>query len=200
MDIKAPGSTDRISTAPAVRRLPGVEGFWVFIAGDLSIFTILFGAFLVHRSADPAGYEAARHVLNWTHGGINTLLLLTSSWAVAKSLICARTGDAIGARRALAFGIGFGVAFVGSKAFEYAAEIGAGHTPGDNQFLADYFMITGIHLFHVVVGCLLLTAFHLRWRRGVEPARLTGFESVACFWHLVDFLWVLIFPLLYLAR
>jgi nitric oxide reductase NorE protein len=166
----------------------------------LGVFTILFGRFLVNHASDLDAFERARNALNPTHGGINTLLLLTSSWLVIHALLHARVGATRRARRTLAFAIVLGAAFVGSKVGEYAMEIGEGHAPAASDFFMNYFLITGLHLFHVVVGCLLLTGYLVRWRNGVDSQRLTGFETVACYWHMVDFLWILIFPLLYLAR
>lgn len=182
------------------RRMPGVEGFWVFIAGDLGIFTLLFGSFMAARAKDAAAFEDARQFLSPGHGGINTLLLLTSSWCVARALLALRASRNDAATRWLAAGIAGGLGFAVSKALEYAVKITAGHDPGSGEFFMYYYLLTGIHLLHVVVGCVLLTVFWLRWRRGRMPDRWTGFESAACYWHMVDFLWIIIFPLLYLTR
>ena len=76
----------------------------------------------------------------------------------------------------------------------------AGHTPTSGDFFMYYFAVTGIHLFHVLVGCVVLCVFLSRWRSRGIATQLAGFESAACFWHMVDLLWVLIFPLLYLTR
>jgi nitric oxide reductase NorE protein len=74
----------------------------------------------------------------------------------------------------------------------------AGHTIGD--FFMYYFTLTGLHLAHVLAGCAVLSVFLARWRSSPGPASPGGFESAAIFWHLVDLLWVLIFPFLYLVR
>ncbi|MCW2751408.1 MAG: cytochrome c oxidase, subunit family protein, partial [Aeromicrobium sp.] len=63
-----------------------------------------------------------------------------------------------------------------------------------------YFMMTGIHLLHVVVGCGILSIFWMKWRRHGLGEKLRGFESAAIFWHMVDLLWIFLFPLLYLVR
>jgi nitric oxide reductase NorE protein len=182
------------------RRMPGVEGFWVLIGGDLAIFTILFASFLSARRDDPAGFSTARQLLNANVGGANTLLLLTSSWLVAMTLQSLRRGQMLSARRWLGAGILGGVGFVGVKASEYAHVISSDKTDTDNGFLTYYFSLTGLHLAHVVAGCLLLTVFWWRWRRDPAPESTRGFESAAIFWHLVDSLWIVIFPLLYLLR
>ena len=187
---------DLLPAARTTRRLPGVDGFWVFIGGDLAIFSILFASYVSARGDDVTGFVTAQHTLSATHGGINTLLLLTSSWCVARALAAVRSGAVPTARLWLRAGLLGGLAFVASKAVEYTVELTGGHDLG-SDFFAYYFALTGIHLAHVVVGCLLITLTLRRWSRGA-PASLLGFESTACYWHMVDLLWVVIFPLLYL--
>lgn len=197
-------TTRQLERAPArgrsPRRMPGVEGFWVFIAGDLGIFSLLFGSFMAARAKDVGSFEEARQFLSPDHGGVNTLLLLASSWCVARALLALRAHQDAAAVRWLAVGIAGGIGFVASKVLEYVVKITAGHDPSAGEFFMYYYVLTGIHLLHVVVGCILLTVFWLRWRRGRMPERFTGFESAACYWHMVDFLWIIIFPLLYLVR
>ena len=84
------------------------------------------------------------------------------------------------------------------KSLEYAAGFDAGHTPDASEFYVYYLTLTGVHLGHVVAGCVVLASFWVRLGR--RPGGVVGFETAAIFWHLVDFLWLLIFPLLYLAR
>jgi nitric oxide reductase NorE protein len=179
--------------------MPGVEGFWVFIAGDLGLFTLLFGSFLAARSADVDGFVAAQESLSATHGGVNTLLLLSSSWAVARGLVAARAGNSATATRFVGWGIAGGAGFAVSKLAEYAVKLGHGDSPGSNEFLMYYFVLTGIHFVHVLVGLLLLSLMLKRWQRSM-PAQFRGAESLACYWHMVDLLWIFLFPLLYLLR
>jgi len=180
------------------RRIPGIEGVWVLIAGDMMIFALLFGSFMQSRSQQPEVFEAARHALSFHRGGVNTLLLLTSSWCVVQALHAMRAGAATRAQRWLGAAILAGLGFATSKILEYSHEIAAGHTAGSNDFFMYYFMMTGIHLVHVLVGTAILAAFWFRLRRG--RIGLVGFESAAAFWHMVDLLWIVLFPLLYLVR
>lgn len=186
--------------AVAHRRLPGIEGVWVLIAGDMAIFALLFGSFMNARSTDLGGFESARHALSFHRGGINTLLLLTSSWCVVMALRFMREALHDRAVRWLAAGIVGGAGFAVSKVLEYAHEISAGHTAGSGAFFMYYFMMTGIHLAHVLVGTFVLSIFWVKWRRPGVPQSLAGFESAAAFWHMVDLLWIVLFPLLYLVR
>lgn len=194
-DVKVRGEIAEATISP--RRLPGFEGFWVLIAGDLMIFALLFGSFMSARRGDVAAFETARGVLSYQHGGINTLLLLTSSWCVVMALRAARAGVTSRAQRFLGAAVLCGIGFIASKAGEYVAEATTGHAHG--SFFMYYFALTGIHLVHVVIGTFVLGVFWMKWRAGGSKPTL-GFESAAVFWHMVDLLWVVIFPLLYLLR
>jgi nitric oxide reductase NorE protein len=192
--------TTGATVPPSGRRIPGIEGVWVLIAGDLVIFALLFGSFMSARLKDPEVFETARHALDPDRGGINTLLLLTSSWCVAMALHAIRADHRVLATRWLGFAILGGFGFAVSKVLEYVAEVDAGHTAGSGDFFMYYFMMTGIHLVHVLVGSTILSIFWFRWRSDREVTTHAGFESAAIFWHMVDLLWIVLFPLLYLVR
>jgi nitric oxide reductase NorE protein len=199
VDAPATVTESIVGVAPG-RKVPGVEGVWVLIAGDMVIFALLFGSFMSARLKHPALFEASRHALDFHRGGINTLLLLTSSWCVVMALRAVRVDRRSPALRWLAGGILGGCGFAVSKVLEYVSEVHAGHTAGSGDFFMYYFMMTGIHLFHVILGTLILTIFWFRWRTAREGRSLAGFESAAIFWHMVDLLWIVLFPLLYLVR
>ncbi|UXA13915.1 cytochrome c oxidase subunit 3 family protein [Mycobacterium sp. SMC-8] len=196
----------RPMTAPASRplaigRLPGVDGIWAVIGADSVIFAVLFVSFMLDRRQHVAVFEASRQTLDSTLGGIDTLILLTSSWMVALA-IQALKRDAMGrVSRYLLFGALTGLLFMISKSIEYAEKFGHGITPATNTFYMWYFTLTGIHLLHVALGTALLTVVWVRARRGTyRSVNRAVPESVATFWHLVDYLWIVLFPLLYLMR
>ncbi|MFI6247529.1 cytochrome c oxidase subunit 3 family protein [Streptomyces sp. NPDC051016] len=182
-------------------RLPGVEGIWVFLGADLVIFCVLFVSFMKDRTAQPALFERSRLTLSHTLGGADTLILLTSSWLVALAVEAARGDEPKRSRICLAGGSLAGAVFVLSKSVEYGEKFAAGVTPATDSFFMWYFTLTGMHLAHVVVGSCLLAAL---WARSRKSAHGDGdhvlLESVASFWHLVDLLWIIMFPLLYLTR
>jgi nitric oxide reductase NorE protein len=183
------------------RRLPGVDGVWVFIGADLVIFAILFLSFMQDRLKNPAIFEASRHTLNMHLGGIDTLILLTSSWSVALAVQAMKRDQIDREPRLLLGGAVTGLMFVVSKSIEYFEKFAHGITPGTNPFYMWYFTLTGIHLIHVLVGTSLLTYLWVRSRRGTyDHLHRAVPESVASFWHLVDLLWVVLFPLLYLMK
>ncbi|HEY3603613.1 MAG TPA: cytochrome c oxidase subunit 3 [Sporichthyaceae bacterium] len=179
-------------------RLPGVDGLWVFIGFDAVIFALLFVSFQHDRHADPALFEHARSTLNLSLAGLDTLLLLTSSWLVALAVQAVRLDESDRTPRLLLGGALFGGAFVVSKSVEYAEKLIDGITPATDSFYSWYFLLTGVHLVHVLAGTGLLTFTWRRSRRGVSQRVLL--ECVASFWHLVDLLWIVLFPLLYLQR
>jgi nitric oxide reductase NorE protein len=183
------------------RRLPGVDGVWVFIGADSVIFGILFFSFMQERLHNPAMFEASRQTLNMHLGGIDTLILLTSSWFVALA-IQALKRDLVGrVPRYLLGGVLTGLMFVVSKSIEYFQKFAHGITPGTDAFYMWYFTLTGIHLTHVLIGTSLLTYLWIRSRRGAyNSSHRVVPECIASFWHLVDLLWIVLFPLLYLMK
>jgi nitric oxide reductase NorE protein len=183
------------------RRLPGVDGVWVFIGADSVIFAILFLSFMQDRFHNPAMFEASRRTLNMHLGGIDTLILLTSSWAVALAIQAIKRDLVDRAPRYLLGGVLTGLMFVVSKSIEYFQKFAHGITPGTDAFYMWYFTLTGIHLTHVVLGTSLLTYVWISARRGAySSSHRVVPECVASFWHLVDLLWIVLFPLLYLQR
>jgi nitric oxide reductase NorE protein len=190
-------TTDRVKP----RRLPGVDGVWVFIGADSVIFAILFLTFMQDRLKNPALLEASRHALNMNLGGIDTLILLTSSWSVALAIQALKRDLINRVPRYLLGGVLTGLMFVVSKSIEYIQKFAHGLTPGTNPFFMWYFTLTGIHLAHVLAGTSLLAFLWVRSRGGAYSSSHRAVpESVASFWHLVDLLWIVLFPLLYLMK
>ena len=174
----------------------------MFIAADLVIFTMLFGSFVNDRRQHAALYDTARHTLNPNFGGVNTLILLSSSLFVVMAVDAARLMQTRRLRNNLAAAFFCGLAFCGSKSIEYTEKLRAGVTMVTNDFYMYYFALTGIHLLHVVGGTVLLGIFWKKAGNGtlVREGRMALLESGATYWHMVDLLWIMLFPLLYLMR
>jgi nitric oxide reductase NorE protein len=179
-------------------RLPGDGHIWVMVLGDLLIFTGYFIIFIVYRTINPADFLAAQQHLNVNIGVINTVVLLTSSWFVARSVLAVRAGNVRSAVRFVHSGAAGGVLFVVLKGYEWAAKISAGHTNSD-LFFSFYYVITGVHLVHVVIGLIALGVV-VRELNNPARRRLMVVESAAIYWHMVDLLWVIIFGLFYVMR
>ena len=185
----------------AARRLPGIEGVWVFVAADLTVFGLFFVSFVRDRGRDAALFEQARQTLDADIGGVNTLILLTSSWFVALAVQAAQAGAARRIPRLLAWAAVCGLAFAVLKVSEYAHKLRAGTSMLTNDFYMYYFTLTGIHLLHVAAGTVILLILWSKARAGAYGrGNCAGLESGATFWHMVDLLWVVIFPLLYLLK
>ena len=178
-----------------------MDGVWVAIGADAVIFAILFGNFMQARLAAPHVFEASRHTLNLNLGGLDTLILLTSSWSVALAAQALKRDLVDRVPRYLLGAAVTGLLFMVSKSVEYFEKFAAGITPGTNPFYMWYFTLTGIHLLHVVFGTSLLTYLWVKSRRrSYSSANRVVPECVASYWHLVDLLWIVIFPLLYLQK
>jgi nitric oxide reductase NorE protein len=184
-----------------VRRLPGEAGIWLFILGDMAVFSLFFATFLYYRGREVELFRASQAHLDQSLGLVNTLLLLTSSWLVASGLRAARVAPGRATPLCFLLALLCGVGFVAVKYFEYRAKIAAGLTLTTNDFYMFYYMFTGIHLGHVLIGIGVL-AFMTRaaWAGRVQARTIGHLESGASFWHLVDLLWIVLFALLYLLR
>lgn len=194
-------------------------GMWAFLAQELLFFSGLFVAYGVYRSWYPEMFKEASHQLNKEMGAFNTLVLLFSSLTAALAVRAAQlgkqkaTGNYILTTIACAFG------FLIVKFFEYRHKFEAGLLPGrffhphvehlehgatslpanGGSFFSVYFMMTGVHGVHVLVGIGVLIWIWIRNNRGdFSKEFFTPVDIVALYWHLVDLVWIYLFPLLYL--
>lgn len=183
----------------APRRLPGDLNVWIFVLGDLLFFAAYFVIFMVYRAQEKIQFLTSQQHLSLLTGALNTLVLLASSRFVALGVQATRAGEHRRAGRLISGGALCGVAFVVIKAFEWSSEISQGFTLPHNDFFMFYYMLTGVHLFHVLLGLVFL-GIMLRELQATERCRTWLVESGAIYWHMVDLLWVVIFALLYLMR
>jgi nitric oxide reductase NorE protein len=147
-------------------------------------------------------FAESQNSLNRNFGAVNTLVLLTSSLLVllaGKALRSDRWRHL--APRLTLSGAAVGACFVVIKVFEYHERVAGGDTPSTNEFFMYYFVLTGLHLVHVLAGLAILLALSRLIRRPeLTTTHIAFFEGGSCFWHLVDLLWIVIFPLLFLVR
>lgn len=189
--------------AAANRRdhIPGEAGIWVLIFGEMTVFASIFASFLHYRHFDVAGFAAAQAELTKAIGLANTLLLLTSSLFVAKAVHATRLGDVARAPRLFALALACAVGFIALKSFEYYELFARGVAVDSHVFFGFYFGLTALHLGHVVIGAILLALLSRVTRNPIaKPMHYALVESAGCFWHMVDLLWIVIFPLLYLVE
>jgi nitric oxide reductase NorE protein len=193
--------TDRAATAEHQRapHLPGDAGIWVMVLGDLVIFGAYFLIFMIYRAITPGRFLAAQQHLDLTLGAANTIVLVTSSWFVARGVRAIRGGDPSYALQLTYLGGACGVLFMVIKTYEWATKISHGYTISTNGFFTFYYMLTGVHLFHVALGLLILGVV-VRELRNPRRRRVSMVESGGIYWHMVDLLWIVIFALFYVMR
>ncbi|MFC3074564.1 cytochrome c oxidase subunit 3 [Shinella pollutisoli] len=163
---------------------------WVLVWSELVAFGALLAAFLVMSALDPQGAAALRGHLSPGLAGANTLILVLSGWQAA--LAVRRRDEGLAVRRPLVLAAMLGLAFVAVKLLEYSREIDFVGDPAAGGFFELYFLVTGFHLLHVLFGSVLLLL--VAWR----PSRANVF-LIATLWHAIDLVWLVMFPILYLA-
>ncbi len=171
--------------------LPGDPMIWVLVFSELAAFGLFLGAFVVARAVNPAVFASGQVDSNLA--GLNTIVLVTSGWAAARGTAAARAGEPRSSRHWLLVAMGLGAAFVAIKLAEYGKEIGSGIGLETSPFFTLYFLLTGFHLLHVCLGIVILAVVCHR----AEPF---GVETGTAFWHMVDLVWVVMFPIIYLVR
>lgn len=190
-------------TAPRPDRasIPGDAGVWVFILADMCAFAVFFALFAAGRIAQPALYEASRQQLDLGLGLANTVILLTSGAFMANAARTARAGDRAATVRGLAVALAVGSLFAISKVFEWSAKLNHGIGLTTNEFFTYYFVFTGIHFLHFVVGIAVIAVLISRTRSQPMDATATRWiEAGGAYWHMVDLLWIVLFAMLYLLR
>lgn len=200
--------TNGVETAPvafgndraaAAGHLPGEGSMWFFIIGDLLIFGVYFVVYIYFRGQNQELFLQAQRHLSPGIGVINTVILLTSSLFVALATQAAREGKSSEAFRLMRFAFAVGAAFPLMKMVEWIPEIRSGMTPGDNLFYMYYYIMTGLHLCHVLLGLVIMGFVMYDLHTSTKP-NVQFVETGAVYWHMVDLLWILVFALFYLMR
>jgi nitric oxide reductase NorE protein len=182
-------------------KLPGDSGVWTFIIADMGAFALFFLIFAAGRFAAPELYEQSRQHLDVSMGALNTLILLTSSFFMVRSVKAARALNRRAVNWNLALTILIGLGFAVTKLLEYSAKIDAGIGLTTNEFFTYYFAFTGIHFLHFAIGIAALAMMLLKSFQDTLDAKfIVWIESVGCYWHMVDLLWIMLFPMIYLMR
>jgi len=184
-------------------------GMWLFLYTEVILFGGLFILYAVSLYKFPEQFGEASHKLNIYFGTINTLVLLTSSLTIALALSAIRMGRNKQSLVLCLTTIGLALLFLINKYFEWSAEIGHGIYPGSAQLAAMgpgittffnlYYFTAGLHGLHVLIGASLIGVVAVLTARGRVSAERCGLlENSALYWHLVDLVWIFLFPLYYL--
>lgn len=183
--------------APRVQRAD-VPAVLVFILADMIVFAMLFVGFMVERGGQVALFDRSAASLDVGLGILNTLILVTSGLFVVLAVNAAKAGQAREMRRWLLVSFVTGAGFGVSKAIEYGDKLSHGITMHTNDFYMFYYALTGAHFLHFLGGMVVLAYLWFRARQGVDSPLCSLTESGALYWHMVDLLWIFIFPMLYL--
>lgn len=187
--------------ASSQRRLPGDLAIWFFILAEMLAFAVFFAAYAFARTSHLEEFNLYQQTLDRNAGALNTVLLITGSWFVALAVQAAHQDAPARIARNLGLGWLCGAGFLVVKGFEYAAKFGAGISLSTNTFYMFYISLTFFHFMHVLLGMVILSVLWVQARKGVYGAHESnGLESGAAYWHMVDLLWIVLFPLVYVMR
>ncbi len=203
--------TDTVEKQPVNEKLPGDIAMWFFILAELTVFAIFFIGFAVAENMNEVMFAEGKAQLHKLAGLINTIALITSSFFVAMSLQSMHIQKPKQAVARLVLALMFAVVYLIVKLWEYQALFEQGIDIETNTFFTLYFLITAFHFMHILLGMVILIYIALNAYKGryanaqantqvsdnQEKSDIAGFESGACYWHMVDLLWIILFPLIY---
>ena len=201
--------TDQETHNTAYDRETGKLGMWIFLFTELFLFGGLFLVYAVFRAKYSSDFHSAGRELNAFIGTMNTVFLLISSMTAAMSLTAIQKNQPKIAMFLIAVTLLLATLFMVNKYFEWSHKFELKLTPnsevlknlpqGELLFFGLYFMMTGLHAIHVIVGMILLTINLFKIRSGkINKTSFLLLENSALYWHLVDLIWIFLFPLLYL--
>ncbi len=208
MEDLASAPSGRLQVAPpalAVTRgeearfVPGQPDMWAFVLFEGLVFGSYFIVYMLYRVGNVQLFLSSQQQLNQAVGVSNTLVLLISSWFMARCVQSVREQKYSHALQEVLLTGLCGLVFVVSKVFEWSTKVHQGFDFTTNEFFWFYYFLTAIHIFHVLVGFVVLGVVVYQLRSPVRRSQEI-IETGATYWHMVDFLWVIIFALLYLMR
>jgi cytochrome c oxidase subunit 3 len=186
-------------------------GMWLFLATEILLFGANFAGYSLYRHLFPEGFAAASHHLSKTLGTVDTFVLITSSFTMAMAIHWGRERKHVLATGMLLVTAAFGLAFLGIHSYEYYRDIAEGALPGKfyrvedamlpgaSMFYTLYYIMTLLHSLHVFIGvCVLLWLAWRASRKEFDEVYDTPLELGGMYWHLVDLIWIFLYPLLYL--
>ena len=174
-------------------------GMWIFLASEVMLFAGFIGSFVNLRAANLVTMTESAALLNRNLGALNTFILITSSFSMATAVGAMHRGNRRLAKTCLLITIVLGSAFLGVKAVEYAEKFQHHYTPHKDLFFSFYFIMTGLHALHVIVGVAILSLVLSAVATNSRKVDEVVVENVGLYWHFVDVVWIFLFPLLYLT-
>lgn len=183
------------------RLLPGDFAIWIFIFAELLVFGLFFIIYAVVRVQHVELFNQYQLTLNREFGAINTLLLITASYFVVRAVHAIRQDQTDRCVYWLLAALAGGSGFLILKSIEFYDKFSVGIGLSTNTFYMFYLSLTFFHFMHVILGMVILSAVALKAKRGAYCAQEhTGVETGASYWHMVDLVWIILFPLVYIIR
>lgn len=174
-------------------------GIWVFLVTEVLLFGGLFMTYTVFRIKYPELFYRDHLELNRALGTVNTVVLICSSLSVAVGIAAIKNGKADVLKRSLVYTIAFGAVFLCIKYLEWSEDFAHGIYPGTDVFFSVYFMMVGVHGFHVLCGMLVMAWLLVQAHRGrFSESYYTPVELTGIYWHFVDLVWIYLYPMFYL--
>ncbi len=185
-------------------------GMWLFIFTEMLLFGGLFIVYSIYRYLHPVAFELAADELDVAAGTINTVILLISSMTIAMSVSAIQKGDRKKTLMFLGATLFLALMFLVNKYFEWGSKISHGLYPGsdslhelghgDTLFFGLYYFMTGLHALHIIIGVVLIaTVMYRVYKSRVREDKYALLENTGLYWHLVDLIWIFLFPLFYLV-
>jgi cytochrome c oxidase subunit 3 len=187
-------------------------GMWLFIFTELLLFGGLFIVYSIYRFLNPEAFQMAGHELNPVIGALNTIILLISSMTIAMSTSALQQKNKGLAVFLIEITIMLALIFLINKYFEWGVKFGHGIFPGSEHLKNDfshgeilffglYFVMTGLHALHIIIGMIIMIVALKKVQKGtVHADRPSLLENAGLYWHLVDLIWIFLFPLFYLIH
>jgi len=183
------------------RHPPGDLAIWIFILAELLVFAILFAVYAITRMYHVELFNEYQLLLDRRAALANTIVLITSSWCVVRAVEAINRDHVRSSYRWLLVAMAMGGAFLIIKGGEFAHHFSLGISLSTNLFYMFYLSLTVFHFMHVVMGLVILGAAAWKTRQGgYSAAHHTGLETAGAYWHMVDLVWLILFPLVYVMR
>ncbi len=180
---------------------PGDLAIWIFILAELLVFAAFFASYAFTRAGHVELFNEYQLHLNRDFGLLNTIALITSSYFVVRALAAMRENQPKQCFNWLLASLLMGLFFLVVKTFEYKHHLQMGINMRTNLFYMFYFSLTFFHFLHVILGMVILAANAYKTRAGDYSAdNMNGLETGASYWHMVDLVWIILFPLIYVMR
>ena len=192
-------NTPHIETEPKL--LPGDLAIWFFIFMELLVFAIAFLAYAIVRVQNIEEFNLFQLTLNKELGAANTILLITSSYFVIRAVHAIKINEVKTCIRDLYIALALGAGFLILKSIEYYDKFSEGISLSTNTFYMFYLSLTMFHFLHVILGMIILFAVVIKAKQGKYSGdNHVGVETGASYWHMVDLVWIILFPLVYIIR